>query len=202
MAFSTGLCSQQAATIGLSYCSSKFCIVKDASNAFLNLTIYSVFFAIFNEFLQSFLVRPGPSAISGCVWGLWDCSRPPMILVWSRTSLDHSRLHLVTPDQGEYTCCWTTHTYICIEKPTPRCPDNYLKASVIHLTSQQTKVSPSLQGNTCGQHCHPWPPECSQLHLVALDSLKHATGPPITWFTNTMVGKPLLDYSRLIIDNY
>src|SRR5258707_9466809 len=48
------------------------------------------------------------------------------------------------PGRGEYTCRRAMCVYVCIEKLTSRCPDDYLKASVIHLTSQLDESVPLI----------------------------------------------------------
>src|SRR5260370_20440865 len=97
---------------------------------------------------------------------------------------------------GEYTCCRAMHVYVCIEKLTSRCPDDYLKASVIHLMSQLDESVPLTAREYLWTTLLPQPLERSQLCLVALDSLGSFYRSSIKWFANTMAGKPPLDRSR------
>src|SRR5258708_8384093 len=87
------------------------------------------------------------------------------------------------PGRREYTCRWATHIYVCIEKLTSGCPDDYLKVSVIHLMSQLDKSVPL----TVREYLWTMPPPSTPSGLFYR---------PITWFANTTVGKPPLDRSQ------
>src|SRR5258708_1686575 len=100
------------------------------------------------------------------------------------------------PGCGEYTCRQTMCVYVCIEKLTSRRLDDYLKASVIHLTSQLDESVPLTAREYLWTTLLPRPLERSWLCLVALNSLGFFYRSSTTQFTNTTAGKPLLDHSR------
>src|SRR5258707_14331619 len=100
------------------------------------------------------------------------------------------------PSHREYTCHWTTCAYVCIEKLTSRCPDDYLKASVIHLMSQLDESVPLTMREYLWTTPLPQPLERSWLCSVALDSLGSFYRSSTKWFANTTAGKPPLDHSR------
>src|SRR5258708_17286201 len=96
------------------------------------------------------------------------------------------------PVRGEYTCRRATRIYVCIEKLTSRRPDDYLKASVIHLTSQLDESVPLTVREYLWTTPPPRPPDRSQLRYVALDSLAPPNRSSITPFAHTTVLKPPL----------
>src|SRR5260221_8305821 len=100
------------------------------------------------------------------------------------------------PGCGEYTCRRAMCVYVCIEKLTSRRLDDYLKASVIHLTSQLDESVPLTTREYLWTMLPPQPLERSQLRSVALDSLGSFYRSSIKWFANTTAGKLPLDRSR------